>query len=227
MTTDKTVLVKDTPEHTIATLCARSHAISLEKGWVTAEGDPRSFATITALNHTELSEAFEEYRGNRGLTELFYEISFTFDGVKGREWVPAADIEAARKMEGKYGRGKNFVDAKPCGIPVELADFIIRVAQHVGTAGKGDQLDELVEARTEVPIYPDLDTLIAEVHLSVSLAYSAAKNEPGDAYLEHLSDALCEVLAFCDVNKINIWAAIDEKEAYNRTRPIRHGGKKV
>lgn len=218
----------NTPKHSIEALCERSHAISVEKGWVTEGGDSRPFATITALNHTELSEAFEDYRNNKPLTEVWYEVKMKTDGTVVSKTMSSAEKAEAEKHDGKFGRGDVFVEAKPCGIPIELADFVIRVCQHVGTAGKARKFDELFEARNEIDIHPDLDTLIAEVHLSVSLAYNAKKYQAGsDHYLEDLAEGLCEVFAFCDANKIDLWAAIDEKEAFNRTRPIRHGGKKV
>lgn len=218
-----------TPEHTIKSLCDRSHAISLEKGWVTEKGDPRSFATITALNHTELSEAFEDYRNNKVLNEVWYEVKTRQGGspLVTTKSMTRAEMKEAEKLDGKFGRGDVFVDAKPCGIPVELADFVIRVCQHVGTAGKGAQLDSMFTERGMKEVYPDLDTLIAEVHLSVSLSYQLKKLEGGDDYLNHLADALIETFTFCEKNGIDLWAAIDEKEAYNRTRAIKHGGKKV
>jgi hypothetical protein len=39
------------------------------KGWNT---DERDFSEWTALFHTELSEAYEEFRDNHGLTEIYY-----------------------------------------------------------------------------------------------------------------------------------------------------------
>ena len=203
------------PVHTIEALCTRSHAISLEKGWVSEKGDPRSYATITSLNHTELSEAFEEYRGNKKLNEIWYEVAHSEGGI------------SMTNVVSQLKEGADISKHKPCGIPIELADFVIRVAQHVGTAGKGAQLQSLFNDRLGAEHYPDLDTLIAEMHLAVSMSYSSKKMGDGEEYLEYLTDALVEVFAFCKDKDIDFWAAIDEKEAYNRTRPARHGGKKV
>jgi hypothetical protein len=206
-----------TPEHTIKALCERSHAISLEKGWVSAEGDPRSFASIASLNHSELSEAFEEYRNNKPLNEIWYEIETVGEGS-----IRCKTYASQLKEDADLSR------CKPCGIPIELADFVIRVAQHVGTSGKSAALEELFNERISDEHYADFDTLIAEAHLAVALAYSSKTMGEGDtAYLAHLTDALREVFAFCKGKGIDLWAAIDQKEAYNRTRPTRHGGKKV
>lgn len=64
------------------------HVNAIEHGWWTGE---RSFGDLITLCHTELSEAYEEYRNNKDITETYY------DGEK------------------------------PCGVPSELADVIIRI----------------------------------------------------------------------------------------------------
>jgi NTP pyrophosphatase (non-canonical NTP hydrolase) len=59
-----------------------------QKGW---HDKPVAFGDAIANLHAELSEAFEEYRNNRGFNEVYYE------------------------------------GDKPCGIPSEFADVIIRL----------------------------------------------------------------------------------------------------
>lgn len=188
------------PERTIEALCTRSDAISREKGWV-GEGIVRPFDMDADLMHSELSEALEDYRNHRKLDEIYWE-----DAVK------------------------------PCGIPIELADFVIRICQYCGSNNLGAVLDEKFGARTNVSIYPNFGRYAAEAHFSISSAFKAKCIEeeveqipPGlqHTHVEFLADALAETFTFCDANNINLWAAIDEKEAYNRTRPHRHGGKKA
>ena len=69
----------------VAKLC---HRMASEKGW---HDEPREFGTDIALIHSELSEALEEAREERGF-ETWY--------------------------------GEN---GKPEGVPVELADAVIRI----------------------------------------------------------------------------------------------------
>lgn len=103
------------------------HQTAREKGWWDDDGD-RSFGDLITLVHSELSETFEEYRNNRGMTEVYF--------------------------------NENKPD-KPEGIPVELADAIIRIFDICGHYG------------------------------------------------------------------IDIERVIEQKHNYNKTRPHRHGGKKV
>lgn len=69
------------------------HQNALDKGWYDP-AQPRSFGDLAALYHSEISEAYEEYRNGKGLAEIY-------------------------TNPDKPG--------KPEGIPVELADCLIRL----------------------------------------------------------------------------------------------------
>ena len=72
----------------------------------------RDFGEIIALMHTELSEAFEEYRNGKDLNETYYEEC-----------------------------------NKPCGIPSEFADVIIRICDFCGA--HNIDLDKIIEEKME------------------------------------------------------------------------------
>lgn len=67
----------------------RAHQTAVDKHWWTLH---RNFGDFISLFHTELSEAFEEYRKGKALGEIYYE------------------------------------NGEPKGVPIELADLIIRIA---------------------------------------------------------------------------------------------------
>lgn len=74
------------------------HHLAKEKGW---HDRAQSVAEAIALQHSELSEALEEYRNGKEPNEIYQEAT-PQDGLK------------------------------PCGIPIELADAIIRILDFCG-----------------------------------------------------------------------------------------------
>ncbi len=193
-------------------LCEDSHRISKDKGWLE---EKRSFAAVTALIHSELSEAIEDYRGNKGLNEVWYEYG---KGVT----LCTYSAEQAKEVDGPL---------KPCGIPSELADVIIRIAQHCGTEERGNELASHVEYnRGKFIVNPSMtfEELIASAHVDVALAYrSHVTGESFPEIYDHLADAWTLLEEYSRVNDIDLEAAVIEKQAFNETRPHRHGGKKI
>lgn len=203
-------------EHTILALCTRSQQISLEKGWLNPDGsDPRPFWTVAALFHSELSEALEDFRGNRKLNETYFEVNW--EGQKKL-------LSEAEYVE--YSKQRPGANAKPCGIPVEFADYVIRVAQWAGSNGHSERINGEL-GRTTLYSVGGLDKCVAELHLLVSKAYESSRSGDMGCAVDILGESLEYLFYMCNLWGVDLWAAIDLKEAYNMTRPHRHGGKKI
>lgn len=101
-------------------LVKEAHATAVSKGWW---DKAPSFGEVIALIHSEASEALEDYRAGKFVDEVWYEAK----SVSGQPVV----IPQAVAMEAQ-GPQPSW---KPCGIPSELADIVIRVMDACGHYG--------------------------------------------------------------------------------------------
>jgi hypothetical protein len=171
--------------------------------------------TITELN--ELNDfAKEIYRNavNHGWWE------------EERPWAEIVSLihsELSEALE-EYRAGRElmriYYDDKPEGIPIELADAVIRILDYCGHE-KVDIAEEIKSIRVGHTSM-ELPELIAGCHYYVSGAYRNKKS-----YMP-IYFALC-------IDEIDFWfkeqggelmAAVKLKHEYNKTRPYRHGGKR-
>lgn len=108
---------------TMNELSARVHQTALDKGWY--DGGGRTFGEVIALMHSELSEALEDYRNGAAPESTWYE----------------------KKTDGERHISREQVDEtwKPCGIPSELADVVIRVMD--ACAYYGIDLDRAIQEK--------------------------------------------------------------------------------
>ena len=113
---------------------------------------------------------------------------------------------------------------KPEGIPIKLADVIIRILDYlgylniktVGTIGTHD-VSISKSIRNEMNNFYDL---IAGCHWLLFQAYEY------DHY-HFLLDVITKIYQFCQNNDIDIEDAILIKHEYNKNRPCRHGNKVI
>lgn len=104
------------------------HQIAKSKGWHIHD---RSFGDIIALVHTELTEAFEEYRSGHRPTEVRIGEKIYAEPDNG-DW----DEMALVAREG----------LKPEGLGIELADAVIRILDYAEEVGL--DMDELIRVKT-------------------------------------------------------------------------------
>jgi NTP pyrophosphatase (non-canonical NTP hydrolase) len=99
---------------TISKMVHDAHTNAIDKG---RYEEPRQFGELIALIHSELSEALEDHRNGKGFKEVWYE-------GKNSAGMP---LTSAHMLPGLV--------EKPCGIPSELADVVIRVGDLAGHLG--------------------------------------------------------------------------------------------
>jgi len=184
-------------------LVEESYAIAKSKGWWEK---PRTIAALTLLMQSEIIEALEDYRAGRGVTEIWYMRSFHDEGGVKYEVVQPVPEPTD----------------KPCGVPIELADAVIRIADFVGHYGVG-----LHKVAHEGP--SDFEQGLAEANLHFARAYEYHRdNGTVDQNVGSLMDqAMAAIVAVCETNGINLEKAIEIKRNFNTTRSHRHGGKVI
>lgn len=98
----------------------RIHEINTSKGWNDPE-HPKTFGDDIALIASELSEALEDFRAGVAPGKTFYtrKVAAFIGSDQGVD--PVASSVGVEVRCNKEDAG-----AKPCGIPSELADVIIR-----------------------------------------------------------------------------------------------------
>ena len=183
-------------------LTQTSYEIAKSKGWWE---NPRGFAALTLLMQSEISEALEDYRNGKRPNQVWY------------EYPP--DIIDSVPVLSSGERGK------PCGIPSEIADVIIRICDFAG------HYDLKLEHMYYLGDHNEFTVLLARANWFISKAWDVLDYHGLDHHDhrvqvgELLSEAIAFLLALCSRYEIDIEAAIKTKTEFNRTRPMRHGGK--
>lgn len=204
-------------EFSVSKLCKDSHECARDKGWLES---PRSSCDIMNLFVSELSEALEDYRANKGLDEIWYEVKYS-GGTKRP--ISRADIEEVR-------RDVAFLEAKPCGIPIEIADFVIRLGEYCGTNKlelpfwTRQGYDFVTDLKVQGTYPQGFDQLLAAL---TTLSTQSLVHPQKVLDVSYLGKALALTFTYCGEIGIPLRAAIEEKHAYNLTRSHRHGGKRV
>lgn len=140
--------------------------------------------------------------------------------------------EASEAVEDyRNGKGYNVVwyedGVKPCGIPTELADILIRIFDFCGRYDLGERLeDEVIRLKGHIMamgINPDKTFMenMAVLHWLISSAGGFVPNAVGLAYVVRA------VYLIAEIYEISVDKTVNIKAQYNATRPYRHGGKKA
>lgn len=209
-----------------------SFEIAKSKGWHDADAPRATLSDRCALIVSELSEALEEYRGGHPPSEIYFSRGATEDQWSTAKVVPEVDSGAIAIELATSGR-------KPEGIPIELADVCIRIGD---LAGRHELNLDLVAERDELVAEAadgfdddysfNADSLGDWLMLATAYtvrAWSGATidGRPSDGTTANLIRVVLVMRAMAKKFEFDLDAAIAIKHAFNRTRPFRHGGKKI
>ncbi|MDA3779726.1 MAG: hypothetical protein PF487_05805 [Bacteroidales bacterium] len=124
-------------------LIKKSHMMAMEHCWWE---EPKSIGELLALIHSEVSEALEEHRNGRRPDETYYskKIHCGIDWGMGK---PPGTPQLKNVSEIYLFDENPKGNLKPEGIPSELADVVIRVADMCGYYGI--DLEKAIEEKME------------------------------------------------------------------------------
>lgn len=187
--------------------------VTTSKGWY---DEDRDFETGIALIHSEIAEMFEAYR-DHGLED--------------------ATLATCSVHAFGYAKDDPKYDAdhlcKPEGVGAEAADVLIRLLDESRRQG--------VQVTTgAVSTYRNIDDrvgrLISHLHRQtarwdIEVERGLARGHSGfalrAAHSRGVQATYGYLLHVCERLGIDLVAETERKIAYNRTRPYRHGGKRV
>ena len=187
----------------------KAHAIAKDHGWWDEE---RTFGDCIALVYSELSEALE--------------------------WYPDSDLRPRRRVVSDdpqtlmypIDRGEEYLKRyKPVGVPSELADVVIRVAdmaEHYHWDLDAVSIPEPEEWMEFSPPKSFGDWIgLCHIHASDALVKAWIPPERFQTPSVSLNLVIRTVQRMAAHYGIDLDAAIAAKLEYNKTRPYRHGGK--
>ena len=171
--------------------------LNKSKGW--HDEGKRSIAQHCILLHSEVSEIVEDYRSNYAIDYVFYEHNDFAE--------PYVSLN----------KSEHGVLGKPCGIPSELADVVIRA---LDMAYEYEYDINLNIGNFESVGNPSFEETLADLHYSISQLFM-------EEDLEWLHNVIYICKHAAEHYNINLEQQIRDKIEYNRTRPIKHGGKRL
>jgi hypothetical protein len=107
------------------------HKLSVEKGWWESWPDPlKRLPESLMLIVSEAAETLEEYRNGHGPTEIYYEFP-----EANQFYRATIGPEPTRLIKGAFPDDNYIQRGKPAGIPIELADIVIRIRDTAQSLG--------------------------------------------------------------------------------------------
>ena len=189
-----------------------------------------SDAETIALIHSEISEALEKWRNNQPMA--WYECDGPVCIPHQDEWCAGIDDET--------GKPCHLRDPKPHGIAVELIDVMLRILD--AATAWGLELQESYWSSSDPYRYADqfyltprsivvgyaLPELVCELHYLMDELYimRRTRQDAQDIAIK-MSIPIYLIYTWLHAQNLDPEALLREKHTYNKTRPYRHGGKRI
>lgn len=183
-----------------------SSNISHERGWYDSS---RTFGDFMALLHSEVSEILEAYRD-------------------------AGIVDQTKLFVNDDGQSRMVVNPKPEGVGAEMADVLIRLLDTCET--QGIDLGEAVAAHTGVyGINVGFGDAVNQLHNHITRLSLAGEDYMGwndgiysQTPISHYYAAIYVYLRdWAKYLGVDLQAEYRRKTEFNKTRPYRHGGKRL
>lgn len=187
------------------------HQNAKDHGWW---DDPRSIDEIICLIHSEWSEALEEYRCNKPIVYC-----------NQSDASNAACVTAGQHICATVCGFRNG-DAKPEGFATEIVDGMIRILDYFGHEGYGMRYD----AEHSASHCETVPALICTLHSMCADAWHGIKIYKDDGELRSLNVlemAFWTAYAWLDSHDVDVDLIMQKKHEFNKSRPYKHGGKKI
>lgn len=117
------------PAQSLSTLVDRAYQAAKDKGFHD-DDDSVTSAHRLLLIVGEVIEAFEELRSGHSNTEVYATYDLTHQGVKFKGLTELQVVAITGEFPSELG-----LIGKPEGVPVEIADVVIRLFDYAGTYG--------------------------------------------------------------------------------------------
>ena len=182
------------------------HENAVKHGWSISQYE------YAALFHSEISEAFEEYR--KGMPDVYWNY-----GVTGEICAPASECDCAY-----YGAEWECTHRhqEPHGIAIEIIDLVIRLLDYAGARG----LDVDNGAGEYHIIMPETKEFAYMIDLLHDAAKDIAYDDLALFTVANIREVITVVENHCKSKGLDFETLLRLKHEYNKTRPYRHGGKR-
>ena len=188
------------------------HQVAVDKGlW----DQPVTIDDVVCGCICELAEAVNKRRNGRPNVYHLCEPS-------GEKALPC-NIDCGGECSIAHGMPCEFRDPKPEGVAVELADCVLRLLDYLATTDVDLSNMYPVKIMADGPFTSFVTDIVINL-ISARIDQGNDKAENGCGSLRFFIE---RILGFAAVNNIDLESILREKHEYNKTRPYRHGGKKL